>query len=115
MKVRARARARVRVRVRARARVRVSKTRSGRGEAPEAETAVPLAHARTRAIVTHLAAHGTLVITPTPCAVRTARPSWYSCTQYVQNAGPWGQASLCLRYVPNAGGRYAQPVRTQRR
>ena len=28
-------------------------------------------------------------------------------TQYVQYAGPWGQAALRLRYVPNAGGWYA--------
>ena len=29
-------------------------------------------------------------------------------TQYVQYAGPWGQAALCLRYVPNGGaGAYA--------
>ena len=36
-------------------------------------------------------------------------------TQYVLYVGPWGQAALRLRYVPNAGGWYAQPVRTQRR
>ena len=28
-------------------------------------------------------------------------------TQYVQYAGPWGQAALRPRYVPNAGGWYA--------
>ena len=28
-------------------------------------------------------------------------------TQHVQYVGPWGQAALCLRYVPNAGGWYA--------
>ena len=28
-------------------------------------------------------------------------------TQYVQYAGPWRQAALRLRYVPNAGGWYA--------
>ena len=28
-------------------------------------------------------------------------------TQYVQYVGPWGQAALRLRYVPNAGGWYA--------
>ena len=27
-------------------------------------------------------------------------------TPYVQYAGPWGQAALRLRYVPNAGGWY---------
>ena len=27
--------------------------------------------------------------------------------QHVQCVGPWGQAALCVRYVPNAGGRYA--------
>ena len=35
--------------------------------------------------------------------------------QYVQYVGPWAQAALRPRYVPNAGGRYARPVRTQRR
>ena len=34
-------------------------------------------------------------------------------TQYVQYAGLRGQAALRPRYVPNAGGCYAQPVRTQ--
>ena len=28
-------------------------------------------------------------------------------TQCVQCVGPWGQAALRLRYVPNAGGWYA--------
>ena len=28
-------------------------------------------------------------------------------TQYVLYVGPWGQAALCVRYVPNAGGWYA--------
>ena len=28
-------------------------------------------------------------------------------TPYVQYVGPWGQAALRLRYVPNAGGWYA--------
>ena len=28
---------------------------------------------------------------------------WYA-HPYVQNVGPWGQAALCVRYVPNAGG-----------
>jgi hypothetical protein len=28
-------------------------------------------------------------------------------TQYEQYAGPWGQAALRHRYVPNAGGWYA--------
>ena len=28
-------------------------------------------------------------------------------TPYVQCVGPWGQAALCVRYVPNAGGWYA--------
>ena len=28
-------------------------------------------------------------------------------TQYVLYAGPWGQAALRRRYVPNAGGWYA--------
>ena len=28
-------------------------------------------------------------------------------TPYVQYVGPWGQAALCVRYVPNAGGWYA--------
>ena len=28
-------------------------------------------------------------------------------TQYVLYVGPWGQAALRLRYVPNAGGWYA--------
>ena len=28
-------------------------------------------------------------------------------TQYVLYVGPWGQATLCLQYVPNAGGWYA--------
>ena len=27
-------------------------------------------------------------------------------TPYVQYVGPWGQAALCARYVPNAGGWY---------
>ena len=36
-------------------------------------------------------------------------------TQYVQYVGPWEQAALRVRCVPNAGGGYAQPVRTQRR
>ena len=35
-------------------------------------------------------------------------------TQYVLYVGPWGQATLRLRYVPNAGGWYAYPVRTVR-
>ena len=28
-------------------------------------------------------------------------------TPYVQYVAPWGQAALCVRYVPNAGGWYA--------
>ena len=36
-------------------------------------------------------------------------------TQYVLYVGPWGQAALRLRYVPNAGGWYAQPVRNPQR
>jgi hypothetical protein len=28
-------------------------------------------------------------------------------TPYVQYVGPWGQAALCARHVPNAGGWYA--------
>ena len=28
-------------------------------------------------------------------------------TPYVQYVGPWGRAALCVRYVPNAGGRHA--------
>ena len=36
-------------------------------------------------------------------------------TPYVQYAGPWGQAALRLRYVPNAGGWHTWPVRTLRR
>ena len=28
-------------------------------------------------------------------------------TPYVQYVGLWGQAALCVRYVPNAGGWYA--------
>ena len=42
-------------------------------------------------------------------------PEAGKCTQYVQYAAPLGQAALRLRYVPNAGGRYAQHVRTLRR
>ena len=35
---------------------------------------------------------------------------------YVQYVGPWRQGTLCVRYVPNAGGWYAwEPVRTLRR
>ena len=34
-------------------------------------------------------------------------PEAGTCTQYVQYAGPLGQAALRLRYVPNAGGWYA--------
>ena len=34
-------------------------------------------------------------------------PEAGKCTQYVQYAAPLGQAALRLRYVPNAGGRYA--------
>ena len=42
-------------------------------------------------------------------AVRTVRGTCGTAeagtrTQYVQYAGPWGQAALRLRYVPNAGG-----------
>ena len=34
-------------------------------------------------------------------------PEAGTCTPYVQYVGPWGQAALRLRYVPNAGGWYA--------
>ena len=34
-------------------------------------------------------------------------PEAGTCTPYVQYVGPWGQAALRVRYVPNAGGGYA--------
>ena len=34
-------------------------------------------------------------------------PEAGTCTPYVQYVGSWGQAALCVRYVPNAGGWYA--------
>ena len=44
------------------------------------------------------------VITRERGAYRTAEAG--TRTQYVQYVGPWGQAALRLRYVPNAGGWY---------
>eukprot|EP00321_Phaeocystis_globosa_P005511 CAMPEP_0118810174 /NCGR_PEP_ID=MMETSP1162-20130426/800_1 /TAXON_ID=33656 /ORGANISM="Phaeocystis Sp, Strain CCMP2710" /LENGTH=79 /DNA_ID=CAMNT_0006739665 /DNA_START=109 /DNA_END=348 /DNA_ORIENTATION=- len=34
-------------------------------------------------------------------------PKAFARTQYVLCVGPWGQAALRLRHVPNAGGWYA--------
>ena len=80
-----RVRVRVRVRVSVRVWVRVSATK-GR--------------------VRHLGCHGTRHVRYAEARTRT---------QHVQYVGAWGQAALRRRYVHNAGGRYAQPVRTQRR